>query len=856
MNKQQLASRIWEAANRMRSKIEAHEYKDYILGFIFYKFLSDKEMKFLISNHFDKEDITALSEDDDETVDFIQRNVGYFISYDHLFSTWIEMGKDFDVSNVRDALSAFNRNINPSHKKVFEKIFDTLQTGLSKLGDSSGTQTKAIRDLIQLIKVIPMDGKQSYDVLGFIYEYLISMFAASAGKKAGEFYTPHEVSLLMSEIVADHLKDKKEIKIYDPTSGSGSLLINIGRSVARHIDDENSIKYYAQELKENTYNLTRMNMVMRGILPDNIVTRNGDTLEEDWPYFEDNDPVNTYDPLYVDAVVSNPPYSQAWDPTNKESDPRYARFGLAPKSKADYAFLLHDLYHLKPDGIMTIVLPHGVLFRGGEEERIRKNLIEYNHIDAVIGLPANIFFGTGIPTIIMVLKMNRNTDDVLIVDASKGFTKVGKNNKLRASDIKKIVDVIMERKGLSKFARLVSKEEIRQNEYNLNIPRYVDSSEASEKWDIYSLMLGGIPDNEIEDLHEYWEAFPGLEDKLFAKADGPFKTLAVDDIREAVKAHPSVIEFVESFKRSFENFGDRLRNDLIDGFESVKITNEESLLSDDIFARHVNLPLVDRYDVYQLLDDEWTSIAIDLEILQTEGFDASRKVEPRMVSKKDEEVQDGWRGRVIPFDLIEKTLLKEQCKELRAIEDRVAEIGITCGELLDSFSEEEKETGAVNDAKDGFVASWIAKETKGLLVDKKKGILIPEDSFEAKIMLVNELMAEEKQLKSKLKKETVALHNKTKKVIEGLSYEDARSLLEAKWIEPLLLSLHSIPKTIIDELITKVVALAEKYKTTFSEIETELHETEISLGSMMKELTGSNHDLKGLEEFMSLLGVE
>ncbi|MEA5031496.1 MAG: type I restriction-modification system subunit M, partial [Sphaerochaeta sp.] len=674
MNKQQLASRIWEAANRMRSKIEAHEYKDYILGFIFYKFLSDKEMKFLVNNHFDEEDIQSLSEDDDETVDFIQRNVGYFISYDHLFSTWIEMGKDFDVSNVSDALSAFNRNINPSHKKVFEKIFDTLQTGLSKLGDSSGTRTKAIRDLIQLIKIIPMDGRQSYDVLGFIYEYLISMFAASAGKKAGEFYTPHEVSLLMSEIVADHLKNKKEIKIYDPTSGSGSLLINIGRSVARHIDDENSIKYYAQELKENTYNLTRMNMVMRGILPDNIVTRNGDTLEDDWPYFEDNDPVNTYDPLYVDAVVSNPPYSQAWDPSNKESDPRYARFGLAPKSKADYAFLLHDLYHLKPDGIMTIVLPHGVLFRGGEEERIRKNLIEYNHIDAVIGLPANIFFGTGIPTIIMVLKMKRNTNDVLIVDASKGFTKVGKNNRLRASDIKKIVDFVTERKSLPKFARLVSKDEIRQNEYNLNIPRYVDSSEASEKWDIYSLMLGGIPENEIEDLHVYWEAFPGLEDKLFAKADGPFRTLAVDDIPEAVKAHPSVIVFVEDFKNSFESFGDRLRNDLIFGFESLKITSEESLLSDDIFARHENLPLVDRYDVYQLLDDEWTGIAIDLEILQTEGFEATRKVEPRMITKNNEEVQDGWRGRVILFELVEKTLLKDEHDHLHAIENRVSEI--------------------------------------------------------------------------------------------------------------------------------------------------------------------------------------
>lgn len=450
MNKQQLANKIWESANKMRSKIEANEYKDYILGFIFYKYLSDQEVKFLKEKEFTDDDIKELVEDDLETLEYVQRNIGYFISYENLFSTWISLGRDFDVSNVRDALSAFGRLIYPTHKKVFDKVFDTLQTGLSKLGDSSNAQTKAISGLLQLIKDIPMDGKQDYDVLGFIYEFLISQFAANAGKKAGEFYTPHEVSVLMSEIVADHLKGKSEIKIYDPTSGSGSLLINIGKSVSKYMSDGNNIKYYAQELKENTYNLTRMNLVMRGIKPDNIVTRNGDTLEEDWPFFDENDPVNTYNPLYVDAVVSNPPYSQAWDSSNKEHDPRYSRFGLAPKGKADYAFLLHDLFHIKPDGIMTIVLPHGVLFRGGEEGEIRKNLIENNHIDTIIGLPANIFFGTGIPTIIMVLKQKRENTDTLIIDASKGFIKEGKNNKLRASDIKRIADTVIKRESVDK----------------------------------------------------------------------------------------------------------------------------------------------------------------------------------------------------------------------------------------------------------------------------------------------------------------------------------------------------------------------------------------------------------------------
>ena len=215
MNIQQLANKIWESANKMRSKIEANEYKDYILGFIFYKFLSDQEIKFLKENDFTDEDIQELSEDDPETVEYVQKNIGYFIEYKNLFSAWLTMGRDFNVSNVRDALSAFSRLIYRSHKRVFEGIFRTLETGLSKLGDNSGAQTKAINGLLQLIKDIPMDGRQDYDVLGFIYEYLISMFAANAGKKAGEFYTPHEVSILMSEIIADHLKDEKEIKIYE-----------------------------------------------------------------------------------------------------------------------------------------------------------------------------------------------------------------------------------------------------------------------------------------------------------------------------------------------------------------------------------------------------------------------------------------------------------------------------------------------------------------------------------------------------------------------------------------------------------------------------------------------------------------
>ena len=854
MNKQELANRIWESANKMRSKIEANEYKDYILGFIFYKYLSDQEIKVLKENDFDDADIKDLREDEIETLEYVQRNIGYFISYENLFSTWISKGRDFDVSDVRDALSAFNRLIYPTHKKVFDKVFDTLQTGLSKLGDSSNSQTKAISGLLQLIKDIPMDGKQDYDVLGFIYEYLISQFAANAGKKAGEFYTPHEVSVLMSEIVAEHLKGEKEIKIYDPTSGSGSLLINIGNSISKYMEEYNNIKYYAQELKENTYNLTRMNLVMRGIKPDNIVTRNGDTLEEDWPFFDENDPVNTYNPLYVDAVVSNPPYSQAWDPSNKEHDPRYSRFGLAPKGKADYAFLLHDLFHIKPDGIMTIVLPHGVLFRGGEEGQIRKNLIENNHIDTIIGLPANIFFGTGIPTIIIVLKQKRENTDTLIIDASKGFIKEGKNNKLRASDIKRIVDAVMNRESIDKFTKLVSREEIRSNDYNLNIPRYVDSSEPAETWDLYASMFGGIPMTEIDGLEEYWKAFPTLKSALFTNSDIPYVELATEDIKNTIRNHADIKTFENAFKDAFADFHLYLKEEWIEKMEHVEINKSENVISENIFKRLDQVPLIDKYEAYQILDDEWGKIAVDLEIIQTEGFATTKKVDPNLVTKKkdgkEQEIQDGWVGRVIPFELVQKELLSDRYKELREKEARLAEIPSLCEEIIEDMTEEEKDGQVLNDNNDAFVAKEVTKKLKEL---KKEAPTEEVKSFIDKLDRYERLSKEEKDLKKEIKSETAKLHMLTKETIENLTDSMVCELLDKKWIGNLLESINKLPDTIVDNLVSKIQALESKYKTTYFELEKEIKETEMKLASMIDELEGNEYDMKGLSEFKALL---
>jgi len=859
MNKQQLAAKIWESANQMRSKIEANEYKDYILGFIFYKYLSEKQLQFVKKEDFSDEDIKALTEEDAGTVEHIKSNIGYFIAYKHLFSTWISFGKDFDVSNVRDALSAFSRLISPTHKKLFEGIFYTLETGLSKLGETALKQTKAISDLIYLIKDIPMNSKQDYDVLGFIYEYLISMFAATAGKKAGEFYTPHEVSVLMSEIIAHELKDKKEIQIYDPTSGSGSLLINIGDSVAKHMDDENNIKYYAQELKQNTYNLTRMNLAMRGILPNNIYTRNGDTLEEDWSYFDENDPTGTYDPLYIDAVVSNPPYSQKWDSENKDSDPRYSGFGLAPKTKADYAFLLHDLYHLKPNGIMTIVLPHGVLFRGGEEGEIRKNLIERNNIAAIIGLPANIFFGTGIPTVIIVLKQQRDNSDVLIVDASKGFEKVGKNNKLRACDIKKIVDTVINRETTSKYSRVVSQDEIRENAYNLNIPRYVDSSAADESFDIYATMFGGIPQSEISLLNKYWEAYPHLKTALFNDITSDYTHLKTNDIKQTIIDNEDIKTFIGNFDSSFKNFDDYLKSRLLEQVENVKIKKEQTVLSNDIFKRLENISLIDKYEAYQLLDNGWQNIAVDLEIIQTEGFEATKQVDPNMVIKKkngkDPEVQEGWIGHIIPFELVQKSYLKEEMESLKEKENRLIEIITHYEEIFESLDEDEKEADTVKESKDGFINAQVIREAKQINVEIKNKAKFEQDGYEMKILRVDELIAEEKKLKKEVKEDSAKLHLKTKETIENIDYSSVYELLELKWIQPFVSELYKLPDGVINTLTSKIQALAIKYETTLTDIENDIQETSKELSLMVDELDGGKFDMQGLKAFQELLEV-
>lgn len=873
MNKQQLANRIWASANNMRNKIDANEYKDYILGLIFYKFLSDTEVKYFTEVcEWEEDELPELVENYEDinmknAIKECQEHIGFFIEYKYLFTTWLN-DTSFSVQTLSEALSNFERLMSDNYASVYDGIFKTLREGLSKLGDNPSSQTKALKGLIKLIKDIPTDGSQDYDVLGYVYEFLISNFAANAGKKAGEFYTPHEVAMIMSEIVAEHHKNKDSLEIYDPTSGSGSLLITIGKAVSKHIQGKNKVKYYAQELKENTYNLTRMNLVMRGIIPQNIVTRCADTLEEDWPMREDGSEIDK--PLAVDAVVSNPPYSQHWDPKDKEYDPRFKNYGVAPKTKADYAFLLHELHHLKGDGIMTIVMPHGVLFRGkapkiydkdgnvlslelqeeGQAEgKIRANLIEKNNIDAIIGLPANIFFGTQIPTLIMVLKKNRGSEGVLFIDASKGFEKQGKQNKLRACDVKKIADTYRDRKEIPGFSRVVTRDEIRKNEYNLNIPRYVDSSETPVKYDIYSTMFGGIPNSEIADLSDYWDAFPTLQQEVFdPESDRPYSTVKVSDIIEAINGNADVNDFKTRFDTAFEDFKQMLHIRLIDNVEQVKEVVESDIISADIFRRCDGMPLVDKYVAYQILADHWTDIMGDVEIIQTEGFGACNVVEPKMKMVKDkngveQEVPDGLKGRIIPFELVQKTLFQEDLDAIAALQSRIeaidGELDAVRDELL-GLEDTDKYFDAEKD--NAFMKKEITADSK-----PKADV---EDDIKEQLKAIVALWDEQTKAKKNVKNLLEELEKKTIKTIEGLDMKDIQMFLELKWIVPITSVIEALPDGIIANLADSIIALNEKYAVTYNDIEQGIVESEQQLAKLIGKLTGDEFAISGLSNLI------
>lgn len=737
MNKQQLANQIFKKCDDLRGSVDASVYKDYILGFIFYKWLSVKEEDYLINEMFyDDEKLKELTDDNYEIKDDIKRRVGFYIPYVYLFRNLYTNLNSVDVGTISNALVNFNKNIYKEYDDNYKEIFTSLQDGLKNLGGSIKDQNKQVRKLIKMAQSIPMQNND-YDVLGYIYEYLIANFAASAGKKAGEFYTPNEPAEIISRIVARHLKGRNKISVYDSCSGSSALLLNIGKNYVKEGGNHRNVSYFAQEKNKSTYNLTRMNLIMKDIQPANIKTRNADTLEEDWPLIENND--GSRDPMIVDAVVSNPPYSAKWK--QNDSDSRF-EYGCAPKTKADYAFLQHDLYHLDDDGIMAIVLPHGVLFRGKQDDEsegsIRKNLVDHRHIETIIGLPANLFYGTGIPTIIMILKKKRENDDILFIDASKQFIKDGKKNKLRDSDIKKIVDAVFARKDIPGFARLVSKEEIKKQDYNLNIPRYIDSSDKPENWDVFSIMNGVIPNSEIDELQDVWNAFPSLREQIFNKQNEHHSTIN-NNYSEMIEHNIDVLKYRKAFNPKIQETEDIFKEELLTNIETINVNKKDKFLTDFIFDNFADVPLLNPYDIYQKYSDAWKIISIDIDTIQKEiakdsnkkVLDVLREIEPVFKDEKEDEESDeidyenqgkqiGNEGKILPYDIVQKILLNTECGQLETKENRINEIDSQIEDYFERLDQDDIEELA-NDENTAFNTDEVIKRDLEMLEDIEEG---------------------------------------------------------------------------------------------------------------------------------------
>lgn len=479
-----VTSQIWEMANRLRGNMDASEYRNYILGFMFYRYLSERQEKYLFENEILEgiNNIQEVNEEyakeatDDDLVDYladIAESQGYAIEPQYTWKTIVNAVNSNTIKpdTFQNMFDSFNNNLrlNTKAREDFTGVFDDMNLSNSRLGNTTAARAKALTEIVNLVDQVEYKDENGKDILGDIYEFLIAKFAGNSGKKAGEFYTPHKVSEVLAKLATISLNQNEDKpSVYDFACGSGSLLLTVQDEI------KNNVLYYGQELNTTTYNLARMNLMMHDVAYDRMTLKNADTLEQDWPDGVDGQGVDH--PRNFDVVVANPPYSARWDNNDRKlKDPRFKDYGLAPKTKADYAFLLHGLYHLDQNGTMAIVLPHGVLFRGAKEGKIREALLKKNQIDAIIGMPAGLFYSTGIPTVILVLKKNKTNKDVLFIDASKGFEKGKNQNILRDKDIDKIINTYKERKDVERYAHVATFDEIQENDFNLNIPRYVDT---------------------------------------------------------------------------------------------------------------------------------------------------------------------------------------------------------------------------------------------------------------------------------------------------------------------------------------------------------------------------------------------
>ena len=847
----EIKKRLWDGANELRGSMNASQYMDYMLGLMFYEFLSDKTLEQVrmteqlyelteeeLVNHYKN----VYDEYQKQYIDLIRQQLGYYISPEYLYQRWIQDINEgrFELETIRASLDAFEKTIaggqNPDD---FENLFSSLDLTNQALGKDLNERSKNIKELISLFADLNMVALQKTDVLGDAYEYLIGQFAMEAGKKAGEFYTPRQISEVMAQIVT---LSGDVTSVYDPTVGSGSLLLTVKHHLSSQ--EQKDLNYYGQEKNTATYNLTRMNLLLHGVRPEKMTIRNADTLAQDWP----EDPKRPNEAVQFDAIVMNPPYSlKKWNSDGLTiSDPRFSFVGMMPPDKTgDYAFLLHGLYHLGQQGTMAIVLPHGVLFRSGAEGAIRQRLIDKNYIDAVIGLPSKLFANTGIAVCIVVLKKNRSIgDSILVIDASKHFTKGKDHNILQDKDIARIVDTYSQRIENTGYSHLVSLDELKKNDYNLNIPRYVEQIETEIPHHVDAHLYGGIPKEDFNKLPILTTEIKDiLSMHLKEIRNGYYDIKNMDTLRVDILDSASVEEVNGKLNKRIEVYVEKYWENLKSVNEQTGLAGLKSAMLADAKRLFMDIKWVDSYEAYQVVAELWNTIFNhDLEIIAASGFyESARMTEPNMVSKGQGKnkrmVQEGVRGSIIPNDLIEKILFSEKKKELEVIQVELEAVSDELSELVEAAKvEESDEYYALNDLIKRNDEGETTETFDAKLVKKELKNLGPTDDAYQLVKQTNDLLEKTKKLKKISKNNREALNDEICARFGTLTHDEIEQLLRIKWFGSFVTVMTDILRAPILKEIDTLLMLKTRYSDTVQSLDAAIDDLEKSIEDMMKEL--------------------
>lgn len=786
IKKSQLYSSIWQGCDELRGGMDASQYKDYVLVMLFVRYVSDK--------YAGKRDAIVYVPEGGSFKDLIELkgkpNIGEGI--DTVLSKLAEAN---ELKGVIDSVSFNDEDKLGSGKEMVDRLSNLI--GIFENPELDFSKNRAEGD----------------DLLGDAYEYLMKHFAVESGKSKGQFYTPAEVSRIIAKVIGAKNATGKTQTVYDPTCGSGSLLLKVAAETPR------GIAIFGQELDNSTAALAILNTWLHGE-PTADIKRGQSTLSS--PQFTENGGLKTFD-----YVVANPPFSyKAWrNGFTPEHDPydRFEGFGIPPKKSGDYAFLLHIIKSLKSTGKGAVILPHGVLFRGNAEADIRTNLIGRGYIKGIIGLPANLFYGTGIPACIISLDKEGASErrGIFMIDASKGFVKDGNKNRLREQDVRKIIDAWEGQLELPKFSRFVGNDEIKKHEYNLNLPRYIDTQEIEDIQDIEAHLLGGIPNSDIDALDPYWQVCPKLKTTLFkpsSRAKYSDLTVSQDAVKKTILSHEEFAAFHAQVLKSFTAWRKatetRLKN--VDTSNHPKAIIQE--IGDSILDASADLRLIDKYDIYQHLMAYWEeTMQDDTHIITADGWDTGKEVlrlqKESKGKKKDIEGLEGLEGRLIPVSLAIKTYLADEKRVLDELNAKLEQIDAKMDELKDEHGDEE---GLLSEVIDND------KISKGAVQKRIKEIKDDADSADELLVLKQylALFDDESDTKKRIKDGERDLEKKVLSKYPTLTTEEIKTLVvERKWMDDLESRIIGEMDRLSQRLAGRVNELAERYAKTLPELQ-------------------------------------